>query len=55
MEVLDAKSQFENQLGGENAVGCNAVATLINLITNEKKEKNNIVTSPFKWLALKIN
>jgi hypothetical protein len=40
----DAKSQFENPSGGENAVGCNAVASLINSITKEKKGKEQYCT-----------
>lgn len=37
MQVVDAKSQFEKELGGDYAVGCNAIASLINSITKENK------------------
>jgi hypothetical protein len=52
MKAADPKAQFENLLGGENAVGCNAVATLLNSITQESKEKKQYCYLQLKLAAL---
>jgi hypothetical protein len=44
LDDTDAKAEFENPSSGENAVGCNAVASLINSITKEKKDKEQYCT-----------
>jgi hypothetical protein len=48
----DTKERFENQLGGENAVGCTAVASWRNLVTKEKKEKKQYCTLSIKIASL---
>ncbi|HSK73810.1 MAG TPA: hypothetical protein VK892_19085 [Pyrinomonadaceae bacterium] len=56
MKDVDVENHFKKGLGGENAVGCNAVASIINSVTKEKEgEKQYCSLSITIGTAKKIN